>query len=37
MLDVGHHLVNALSYCNYKICEGKEDIWDAGTTTLLVF
>lgn len=35
MMDVGHFLVNALSYCNYKICEGKEDVWDAGTTTLL--
>jgi len=33
--DGGHFLLNALSYCHYKICEGKEDVWEAGTTTLL--
>jgi len=33
--DAGHYLLQALSFCHYKICEGKEDIWEAGTTTLL--
>jgi len=27
--------LQALSFCHFKICEGKEDIWEAGTTTLL--
>jgi len=33
--DVGHYLLQALSYCHHKIVEGKEDVWEAGTTTLL--
>jgi len=33
--DVGHILLQALSYCHHKIIEGREDIWEAGTTTLL--
>lgn len=33
--DAGHYLIQSLSYCHYKICEGKEDKWEAGTTTLL--
>eukprot|EP01114_Cavostelium_apophysatum_P012568 TRINITY_DN2843_c0_g1_i1.p1 TRINITY_DN2843_c0_g1~~TRINITY_DN2843_c0_g1_i1.p1 ORF type:complete len:489 (-),score=148.62 TRINITY_DN2843_c0_g1_i1:119-1585(-) len=33
--DAGHYLLQALSYCHHKICEGKEDVWEAGTTTLL--
>jgi len=33
--DAGHYLLQALSYSHFKICEGKEDIWEAGTTTLL--
>jgi len=33
--DGGHFLLNALSFCHYKICEEKEDVWEAGTTTLL--
>jgi len=33
--DAGHVLLQALSYCHFKICEGKEDVWEAGTTTLL--
>lgn len=33
--DAGHYLLRALSYCHYKIIEGKEDLWEAGTTTLL--
>jgi len=33
--DAGHYLLQALSYCHLKIIEGKEDIWEAGTTTLL--
>lgn len=33
--DAGHYLLRALSYCHFKIIEGKEDIWEAGTTTLL--
>jgi len=33
--EIGYYLLSALSYCHYKIVEGKEDIWEAGTTTLL--
>jgi len=33
--DVGQHLANSISYCHWKICEDKEDIWEAGTTTML--
>lgn len=33
--DAGHFLLQAISYCHHKICEGKEDVWEAGTTTLL--
>jgi len=33
--DIGHYLLQALSYCHFKICEGKDDVWEAGTTTLL--
>jgi len=33
--DAGHHLLKALSFCHHKICLDKEDIWEAGTTTLL--
>ena len=33
--DVGHYLYRAFSVAHNKIIEGKEDIWDAGTTTLL--
>jgi len=33
--DVGHYLLQALSYCHHKIVDGKEDVWEAGTTTLL--
>jgi len=33
--DTGYLLLRALSYCHYKIVEGKEDLWEAGTTTLL--
>lgn len=33
--DAGHYLLQALSFCHHKICEGKEDVWEAGTTTLL--
>jgi len=32
--DVGHYLLQALSACQQKITEGK-DQWEAGTTTLL--
>ncbi|PRP80887.1 protein phosphatase 2C-related protein [Planoprotostelium fungivorum] len=32
--DVGHYLLQALSACQFKITEGK-DQWEAGTTTLL--
>lgn len=33
--DVGHFLLRAISYCHSKIIEGKQDVWEAGTTTLL--
>jgi len=33
--EIGYYLLSALSYCHHKIIEGKEDIWEAGTTTLL--
>ncbi len=33
--DVGHYLYRAFCCAHNKIIEGKEDIWDAGTTTLL--
>jgi hypothetical protein len=33
--EIGYYLLSALSWCHYKIIEGKEDIWEAGTTTLL--
>mmetsp|Transcript_25870 Transcript_25870/g.36385 ORF Transcript_25870/g.36385 Transcript_25870/m.36385 type:complete len:506 (+) Transcript_25870:477-1994(+) len=33
--DCGHFLLQAISYCHSKVIEGKEDIWEAGTTTLL--
>eukprot|EP01116_Phalansterium_solitarium_P012268 TRINITY_DN2840_c0_g1_i5.p1 TRINITY_DN2840_c0_g1~~TRINITY_DN2840_c0_g1_i5.p1 ORF type:complete len:427 (+),score=72.58 TRINITY_DN2840_c0_g1_i5:493-1773(+) len=33
--DAGHYLLDAISYCHHKICEGHPtDIWSAGTTTL---
>jgi len=33
--DAGYYMLQALSFCHYKICEGKGDVWEAGTTTLL--
>lgn len=33
--DAGHFLYRAFSEAHKKIIEGKEDIWEAGTTTLL--
>jgi len=33
--DVGHFLYRAFCEAHNKIVEGKEDIWEAGTTTLL--
>eukprot|EP01118_Nematostelium_gracile_P017645 TRINITY_DN7609_c0_g1_i2.p1 TRINITY_DN7609_c0_g1~~TRINITY_DN7609_c0_g1_i2.p1 ORF type:complete len:438 (-),score=113.86 TRINITY_DN7609_c0_g1_i2:4-1317(-) len=33
--DGGHYLLQALSYCQFKITENKEDVWEAGTTTLM--
>lgn len=35
MRDAGHYLLRALSFCHFKIIEDKEDLWEAGTTTLL--
>jgi len=33
--DAGHYLLRSFSEAHNKIVEGKEDIWEAGTTTLL--
>jgi serine/threonine protein phosphatase PrpC len=33
--DAGHFMLRAFSEGHNKIIEGKEDIWDAGTTTLI--
>ncbi|KAF2077306.1 hypothetical protein CYY_001372 [Polysphondylium violaceum] len=33
--DAGHYLLRAFCQAHNKICEGKNDIWEAGTTTLL--
>lgn len=33
--EVGQYLLSAISYCHHKILEGKEDMWEAGTTTLM--
>jgi hypothetical protein len=33
--DAGHYLYRAFCVAHNKIIEGKEDIWEAGTTTLL--
>lgn len=34
LIDAGHFLLRAFSEGHNKIFEGKDDIWDAGTTTL---
>eukprot|EP01122_Echinamoeba_exundans_P000781 TRINITY_DN10716_c0_g1_i1.p1 TRINITY_DN10716_c0_g1~~TRINITY_DN10716_c0_g1_i1.p1 ORF type:complete len:468 (-),score=76.59 TRINITY_DN10716_c0_g1_i1:75-1478(-) len=34
LVDAGHFLLRAFSQGHNKIVEGKEDIWEAGTTTL---
>jgi len=33
--DAGHFLLRSFSEAHYRIVHGKEDIWEAGTTTLL--
>jgi serine/threonine protein phosphatase PrpC len=33
--DAGHFLLRSFSEAHYSIVQGKEDIWEAGTTTLL--
>jgi hypothetical protein len=33
--DAGHYILRAFSESHNKILEGKDDIWDAGTTTLI--
>jgi len=33
--DAGHYMLRAFSEAHHKIVEGKDDIWEAGTTTLL--
>jgi len=33
--DAGHYLLRSFSEAHNRICQGKEDIWEAGTTTLL--
>jgi len=33
--DAGHYLLRSFSEAHNRICSGKEDIWEAGTTTLL--
>lgn len=33
--DAGHFLLRSFSEAHYSIVHGKEDIWEAGTTTLL--
>ncbi|KYQ92378.1 protein phosphatase 2C-related protein [Tieghemostelium lacteum] len=33
--DAGNHILSAFNYAHNKIIEGKTDIWDAGTTTLI--
>eukprot|EP01133_Synstelium_polycarpum_P008018 gene8018-9420_t len=33
--DAGNHILSAFNYAHNKIIEGKSDIWDSGTTTLL--
>ncbi|EFA82233.1 protein phosphatase 2C-related protein [Heterostelium album PN500] len=33
--DAGNHILSAFNFAHNKIIEGKSDIWEAGTTTLL--
>ncbi|KAF2078050.1 hypothetical protein CYY_000688 [Polysphondylium violaceum] len=33
--DAGNHILSAFNYAHNRIVEGKSDIWEAGTTTLL--
>ena len=35
MKDMGRHLLKGISFAHNNIIQGLDDVWDAGTTTLL--